>query len=105
MRGRDEMPLPDTITAWQCVGCGRLEAPRNCIGICQDRRVEIVGANDYADVRFALDEANERIATLEAFVERLSRITPREGAWKQCLLALQADARKALARLHEAVES
>ena len=94
MRGHDEMRLPDTITAWQCVGCGRLEAPRNCVGICQDRKVEIVGAKDYADVRFALDEANERIAALESLVERLSRITPREGAWKQCFLALQAAARK-----------
>jgi hypothetical protein len=99
-RTRPELPLPDTIVAWQCIGCGRLEAPQNCVGICQDRKVEIVNARDYAEARFALDEANERIAALEALVDKLSRVTPREGAWKQCYLALQAHARKLVA--HEA---
>ena len=75
----------------------RLRPPRGAAQLRrhrQDRKVEIVGAKDYADVRFALDEANERIAALESLVKRLSRITPREGAWKQCFLALQAAARR-----------
>jgi uracil-DNA glycosylase len=27
------------VKAWQCVGCGKIEAPQTCIGICQDRKV------------------------------------------------------------------
>ena len=28
--------------AWQCIGCGKLDGPQDCIGICQDRKVELV---------------------------------------------------------------
>ena len=89
---------PDTIKAWQCIGCGRLEAPANCVGICQDRKVELVGAWDYAEVVVALEAASERIAALEAVLKRLAHVTPREATWKDSYLALQAQARKLLER-------
>jgi hypothetical protein len=91
-----QIPLPDTITAWQCIGCGRLESPQNCIGVCQDRKVEVVAAWDYAEARSALEEANERIAALEAFLRRLTRITPREGRSEETYRALQIEARALL---------
>ena len=87
---------PDTIKAWRCIGCGRLEAPAECIGVCEDRKVEIVGTWDYAAVVSALEEADERIAALESLLGRLAHITPREGAWKDSYLALQAQARALL---------
>ncbi|HUL68134.1 MAG TPA: hypothetical protein VLW55_26295 [Burkholderiaceae bacterium] len=83
---------PHTVKAWQCIGCGRLDAPANCVGICQDRKVELVGAWDYAEVAVALEEARERIAALESLLGRLAHVTPREGAWKDTCLALQAQA-------------
>ena len=93
-----DFSTPETIKAWQCIGCGRLDAPANCVGICQDRKVELVGAWDYAEVVFALEEANERIAVLESAVGRLAHVTPREGTWKDSYLAMQAHARKLLER-------
>ena len=87
-----------TITAWQCIGCGRLEAPQNCIGVCQDRKVELVTAWDHAEALLALEDANERIAALEGVLAKLARTTPREGAWKESYLALQTEARNILAR-------
>jgi hypothetical protein len=95
--GTKDYSHPETITAWQCIGCGRLDAPANCVGICQDRKVELVGAWDYADVAVALEEAKERIAALETLLGRLARITPHESAWRDSYLALQAQARKLLA--------
>ena len=86
--------VPDTITAWQCIGCGRLEAPANCVGICQDRKVELVGAWDHAEALVALEDANERIAALEALLKKFAHTTPRDGAWKDSYLVLQAQARK-----------
>ena len=41
------MNIPDTIVGWQCIGCGRVDAPQPCIGVCQDRKVELVAAGDY----------------------------------------------------------
>src|SRR5438552_18481623 len=87
---------PDTIKAWRCIGCGRLEVPAECIGVCEDRKVELVGAWDYAEVAVALEEANERIAALESLLGKVAHITPREGAWKDSYLALKAQARKLL---------
>jgi hypothetical protein len=91
-----DLPLPPTITAWQCIGCGRVEAPQNCIGVCQDRKVELVGAHDYAQARGALDDANERIAVLEALVAKLAHVTPRDDAWQRTYLSLQGEARALL---------
>ena len=92
----DRTAVTNTIAAWQCIGCGRLEAPQTCIGICQDRKVELVTAWDHADVLVALDKANERIRTLEALLTKLARTMPREGAWKPSFLAFQTQARKTL---------
>ena len=89
---------PDTIKAWQCIGCGRVEAPANCVGICEDRKVELVGAWDYAEVAVALDEANQRIASLESALGQFAHVTPREGTWKESYLALQMHARELLER-------
>jgi len=88
--------VPNTIVAWQCIGCGRLEAPQNCVGVCQDRKVELVSAWDHAEALVALQDANERIAALEAVVSRLAHTTPREGAWKDSYLALRKQARNVL---------
>jgi hypothetical protein len=93
-----DFSTPETIKAWQCIGCGRLDAPANCVGICQDRKVELVGAWDYAEVVVALEEANDRIAVLESAVGRLAHVTPREGTWKDSYLAMQAHARNLLER-------
>ncbi len=90
----DETALPETIKAWQCIGCGRLEAPQDCIGVCEYRKVEVVGAHDHANALHALEQAEERIAALEGVIATLARVTPHEGAWKECYLALQADARR-----------
>ena len=32
----------ETVEAWQCVGCGRLQAERPCIGVCTDKKIELV---------------------------------------------------------------
>ena len=91
------LPVPDTITAWQCIGCGRLEGPQPCVGICQDRKVELVTAWDYAEAADALDTANERIAALEALLRKLAHIAPRNDQWRATYLSLQREARVLLA--------
>src|SRR5262249_40100918 len=88
---------PETVTGWRCIGCGRIEIPANCVGVCEDRKIELVGAWDHAEVAVAFQEARERIATLELLVQSLAHTTPRNATWKESYLALQAQARKLLA--------
>jgi len=82
--------MTETFVVWQCIGCGRIDHPAPCVGICQDRKVEMVLARDHA-------EALRRIEALEEIVRRLAAITPRENEWQSSYRALQAEARRALA--------
>ena len=79
----------DTIEAWECVGCGRLQADRPCIGVCTDRRVELVSAADYAELAW---RAEQMAATLAL----IARITPKPAALAQSWAALQARAKALL---------
>ncbi len=81
--------MVETIEAWQCVGCGRLQAERPCIGVCTDKRVELVEAADYAALAWRVEE-------LEAALALIARVTPRPAALEASWLALQARARALL---------
>ena len=81
--------LAQTIEPWQCVGCGRLQAERPCIGVCTDKRVELVEAADYAELAWRVEE-------LEAALALIARVTPKPEALEASWLALQARARALL---------
>ena len=74
---------------WQCIGCGRIEDPRPCIGICQDRKEEYVLAAEH----------DREIEALAKVVRTIALTTPREGEARRHWDALQEQARRALAAL------
>jgi len=80
------------IVAWQCIGCGRLEGPQPCVGVCQDRKVTLVAADAYDAVLARLREAEARLATLESLARRMALSTPRNGEWERSFRALQVEA-------------
>lgn len=71
---------------WQCVGCGRIEDPRPCVGICRDEKAEYVLAKDHDRV----------LAQLRAIVATIAHTTPKEGNVLAHWQALQQRARRAL---------
>lgn len=79
----------ERIQGWRCIGCGKVDAPRPCIGVCQDRKVELVTAAAY-------DALRARCETLESALALIARITPRDGEWQASWEALQSRARKVL---------
>ena len=88
------MPAPtaERFPAWQCIGCGKIESPQPCIGVCRDRNAEFVDAADY-------DRLSGEAEILRAIARDLATITPREGEWERSYKALQERARKALHRI------
>ncbi len=94
----------DTLKAWQCIGCGRVEAPQPCIGICQDRRVEFVYASEHAEALADAKRANERALAFEALVRQIAHTTPRAGEWERSFRSLQDHARRLLAT-HRAAQA
>ena len=77
---------PERIQGWRCIGCGKLDAPRPCVGVCQDHKVELVDAADY-------DALQARVQALEAALALIARVNPREGALAASWQALQERAR------------
>ena len=91
--------MSERIAAWQCIGCGRIEAPQNCIGICQDRRVEFVYASEHEATARDLEAAQQHIEASSALLRRLAWSRPRDDEWERSYRALQAEARELLAIL------
>ena len=84
------------VTAWQCIGCGRIEGAQPCVGICQDRRTDFVYASDYDAALAQLAQAQQRAETLAALVRQLALTTPRKDGWEATYRALQTRARQIL---------
>jgi hypothetical protein len=81
--------MTERIAGWRCIGCGKVDAPQPCVGVCQDRKVELVLAGDY-------DALLARTQELESALALIARITPREGEWEASWRALQERARQLL---------
>jgi hypothetical protein len=81
--------MTDRITAWQCIGCGRIEGAQPCVGICQDRKVEFVYADEHATVLAQLQR-------MTALVHQLAWTHPRNGEWEKSFRAFQERARRLL---------
>lgn len=91
-----ERETPEVLTAWQCIGCGKLEAPQPCIGVCRDRKVRLVAAEDHERALAALAASTERVDALRGVVARFAHATPRDGHWEESYRALLAATRVAL---------
>jgi hypothetical protein len=82
--------------AWQRIGCGGIDGPQPCIGVCEDRKVSFVYASDHATVIGRVLGAEERIAVLESLARRMALSTRRDGEWERGYRSLQEEARRVL---------
>ena len=90
--------MTERTTAWQCIGCGRIESDATCLGVCQDRKIVVVSAADY-------DEARRQIDELRLFIRQLANVSPRGDDWERAYKALQERALRLLAELEEPVRA
>ncbi len=90
--------MVDRVTVWQCIGCGRIEASQQCIGLCRDRKMEIVDADEHDAEVQGLRRQSEALA---AVVRQIANTTPRKGECERTWQALQARAREALEALRQ----
>lgn len=91
--------MTEYVKAWQCIGCGKIEAPQTCVGICQDRRVEFVYAFEHDEALAELERERRRAKAFGALVRQLASTTPHEEGWERSYRAMQAQARRILAAL------
>jgi hypothetical protein len=91
--------MTDYILAWQCVGCGKIEAPQPCIGVCRDRKVFMVGKDEHELVLSANAALRAQLQQTHGMLLRFGQAKPKPGQWEAAWLALQAQLREALAAL------
>ncbi len=77
--------MTEIYEGWQCIGCGKIDVDRPCVGVCQDRRVQVVLADEF-------NRLQERNKVLESIVRRLILSKPHPDAWEKSFKALQAEA-------------
>lgn len=93
--------MTEVMKAWQCIGCGNLDAAQTCIGICDYRKVEFVYAQEHEQALRAARLARQQAEALVGVVGQLAHTTPRDGEWQRSYLAMQNKAREALRALDE----
>jgi hypothetical protein len=91
--------MTERVTAWQCIGCGRIEGAQHCIGVCQDRKTDFVYASDHDEALAQLALVRRQVEHLSALARQLAHTTPRNGEWERTYRALQISARRTLAAL------
>jgi hypothetical protein len=97
--------MTDWIEAWQCIGCGKIEAPQPCIGVCRDRKVLMVGKQEHDRVLAEGAALHAQLARVRAMLQRFALTRPHPGQWERSWLALQDEARAVLAVLATEPES
>ncbi|PIQ38511.1 MAG: hypothetical protein COW59_01450 [Lysobacterales bacterium CG17_big_fil_post_rev_8_21_14_2_50_64_11] len=85
-----EPTMLEPIIAWQCLGCGKLDAPQPCIGVCEDRKVELLPAQQYRDAIAQCDQARHALAQWHNLAHRLLQTTPHDDAWQESYRVFQA---------------
>lgn len=88
--------MTERITAWLCIGCGRIEGAQTCIGICEDRKTEFVYAADHDAVVAELAASRQQAEALAVLVRQIAHTTPHTGECERTWSALQARARQVL---------
>ena len=91
-----ERSAQEVLTAWQCIGCGRLDSPQPCIGVCRDRKVRLVRTEEHERALAALDAAQARLDAIRGVLRRFESATPRDACWERSYRALLDAARVAL---------
>lgn len=86
--------MTDYIQAWQCIGCGKIEAPQTCIGVCRDRKVFMIGKDEHEAALAEIARLRAQLDHAAALLLPFERATPREGQWERSYRALQAQVRE-----------
>jgi hypothetical protein len=79
-------------TTWWCAGCGGIDAPQPCLGICVWRSVEWVNRIRYLEERAGALVERDTEQHLRGLVRRVASVTPRAGQWERGWRALEAQA-------------
>lgn len=87
----------EIIEGWRCIGCGRVEASRPCLGICQDRRARLVELDNLVAALGRAETSDACASALTHFVRLVATTRAKPGGEEATLTALRIRAQALLA--------
>lgn len=85
----EEAVAAEPFRAWLCTGCGRVEAPQACLGVCLRHSEDVVRTDRHAEALAQAAEADRDARALRALVRRLAWTTPREERFPETVSAMR----------------
>jgi len=90
------------VQAWQCIGCGRIEAPQTCIGVCRDKKIFVIGKDQHERALAEVGRLRDELGEVRRQLLRFAHCAPNEGRFESAFLALQEQARRLVEQLANA---
>jgi hypothetical protein len=87
----------EIIDGWRCIGCGRVEASRPCLGICEDRRARLVELDSLVAALEYAEVSRARASAFADFVRIVATTRAKPGREEATLAALRSRAQAVLA--------
>ena len=81
---------PPIVEAWGCPDCGRIDAPRPCLGVCERRPLLMADAGEYRRLARAADELRAEVDELASRARLIANVKARPGHEETTMAALRA---------------
>jgi hypothetical protein len=92
----DAVQLPECLTLWRCIGCGAMGNSEPCTGTCEFRKLEVVSADEYAELLENFATATEQTGILAAVVQEIAVLGESQSDHERDYRRLQIRAREIL---------
>jgi len=92
-------PDVEIIQAWGCPNCGRIDAPKPCLGICIRRPGMVADVMEYRQLAARSEEAATADRLLSGLAHIVASVTPRPGREELTMATLRSRAGELLGRL------
>lgn len=97
--------MAEYIQAWQCIGCGKIEAPQPCIGVCRDQKVFFIGKAEHEAALAEIARLRAQLQSAASHLQRFGLAAPRPGQWETAYAALRDEARALITDLNATLET
>jgi hypothetical protein len=94
---------PEYIPVWQCIGCGRIEMPQTCIGVCQDKKAFFIGKDAHERALEEIARLQELLVKTRSKLLRFAQSTPRAGETEKTAAALKQQVQQLVRELPDAL--
>ena len=91
-RELDTRLYPECLVLWRCIGCVAMGNSEPCAGACKFRKLEIVGAVEYAELVENFAAIKEQTNRLQAMVGEISGLGEEQSDYEHAYRELQRHA-------------